>query len=351
MIGLILRRILWLIPTLFGVALLTFVIMHATPGGPWDQDAESRISEPGLEQALNRQFGLSKPLLVNFEAAQAARAADKNVLEIATALLDSQFVHYLGNLVRGDLGPSYRYRGRQVQDLLLEPDQGRAFWQNRVSMTMLLGIGALGLALLIGLPLGLAAGLRQNSLLDHASRVVATIGYAIPSFVMGILLIYVFSVWLDVMPVLDYSYWDSWQPWLLPAFALALPTAAYIARLTRASVIEVARQDYVRTAHAKGLKSPAIVLRYIVRNSLVPVVTFIGPAFAALVTGSFIIEAQFGVNGIGVLFVDSISRRDYGVILALTLFYAVLIALANLAVDIAYGFLDPRIRERRGKRV
>lgn len=344
----VVRRILWLIPTLFCILLITFAIMHATPGGPWDTDAQSRASDPAVQAALDRQFGLDKPLYLNLPAAQAAWANGGNLPAAAVALFDSQFVRYLGNLGRGDLGPSYRYRGRQVQDLLFQPDAGRSFWQNRVVMTLLLGLLAMGIAVLIGMPLGLMAALRQNSALDHLGVLLATIGYGIPSLVMGILLIYVFSVWLDLIPVLDFSYWDSWQPWLLPAFALALPTAAYLARLTRSSVIEVMRQDYVRTARAKGLSEPLVITRHVLGSALVPVITFMGPALAALIAGSFIIESQFGVNGIGVLFVESIGKRDYGVILALTLFYAVLVVLANLIVDIVYGFLDPRIRESRG---
>lgn len=347
MFSFLLRRLLSLLPTLLGVALITFLIMHATPGGPWDESAETRTSDESVEALLNVQFGLDKPFFFNPDAAQQATRENQNALQIAQAFLDGQFFRYLDNLAHGNLGPSYRYRGRQVQDLLFQPDVGRAFWQNRVTMTLLLGVFAMTLAILIGVPLGVAAGLKQNTLIDHAGLVLATLGYAIPSIVMGILLIYIFSVWLNVLPVLNFEYWDAWQPWLLPALALALPTAAYIARLTRASVIEVKQQDYVRTAHAKGLKENIIVMRHILRNALMPIVTFLGPALAALITGSFIIESQFGVNGIGVLFVDSINKRDYGVILALTLFYTLLVALANLAVDVLYGVLDPRLRAGR----
>ncbi|HZQ05470.1 MAG TPA: ABC transporter permease [Anaerolineae bacterium] len=343
----LLRRLLSLLPTLLGVALITFLLMHATPGGPWDQNAEKRISDESVEAALNVQFGLNKPLFFNPAAAQQALRENQNPLQIAQALFDGQFFRYLDNLAHGNLGPSYRYRGRQVQDLLFQPDEGRAFWQNRVTMTLLLGLFAMLLALLIGIPLGIAAGLKQNTIIDHAGLIFATLGYAIPSIIMGILLIYIFSVWLNVLPVLNFEYWDAWQPWLLPALALALPTAAYIARLTRAQIIQVKQQDYIRTAHAKGLNENIIILRHILRNALIPIVTFLGPALAALITGSFIIESQFGVNGIGVLFVDSINKRDYGVILALTLFYALLVALANLAVDLLYGFFDPRLRAGR----
>jgi oligopeptide transport system permease protein len=201
----------------------------------------------------------------------------------------------------------------------------------------------MALAILIGVPLGLAAGLNPNSWMDRFGLVTATVGYAIPNFVMGLRLIFIFSVWLDLVPVLDNDFWGHWQAWVLPTVALALPTAAFLARLTRASILEEMQQDYVRTARAKGLRESTIIARHILRNALVPIVTFMGPALAALVGGSYIIESQFGVNGIGVLFVDSIVARDYGVILALTLFYALVIVLANLAVDVLYGFLDPRL--------
>lgn len=344
MLPFIFRRLVWLVPTLLCVLLITFVIMHATPGGPWDTNPNTRVSDPALASALDRQFGLDKPLLLNTDAASRALRESGNPLTATQALFDSQLFAYASNLAQGNLGPSYRFRGRSVQDLLLAPEPGRAFWQNRITATLLLGLGALLLAILIGVPLGLAAGVHPNSWMDRLGVVTATVGYAIPNFVMGLLLIFIFSVWLDLMPVIENDDWGSWQPWVLPIIALALPTAAFLARLTRASVVEIVQQDYVRTARAKGLRESTILARHILRNALMPIVTFMGPALAALVGGSYIVESQFGVNGIGVLFVDSIGARDYGVILALTLFYALVIALANLAVDVLYGFLDPRLR-------
>jgi oligopeptide transport system permease protein len=338
------RRILWMIPTLFFVVLITFVIMRATPGGPWDISPDSRTSDPRVQAALNRQYGLDKPLYFNPEGAQQVAAEGGNPVQVAQEFFDTQFFNFVVNLTRFKLGPSYRFRGRQVEEILLEPSPGKPWYQNRIATTFVLGLIAMTMALLIGFPLGLIAGLRQNTALDNASLLVATIGYGIPSFILGILFIYLFAVYLQWIKVLNFDYWSNWTAWLLPALTLAIPTAAYIARLTRTSVIEVMRQDFIRTARAKGLNERLVVSRHIVRNALIPVVTFIGPALAALVTGSFIIEQQFSVNGIGVLFVESINRRDYGVILALTLFYAFLVAFANLGVDIIYGFLDPRIK-------
>lgn len=348
MSGYVVRRVLWMIPTLFVVILITFVIMHATPGGPWDVSPDSRTSDPRVQAALDKAYGLDKPLFINPDAAQKAAAAGKNPLEIAQAYLDGQFGNYLANLAKGDLGPSYRFRGRKVQDVIAEAPSGRPFFQSRFGTTVFLGVLAMVMALIIGFPLGLLAGLKQNSVIDNGSLLIATVGYGIPSFVLGIFFIFIFAVWLGWINVLEFDYWDKWQAWALPGLTLAIPTAAYVARLTRSSVIEVMRQDYIRTARSKGLQDRTVIFRHIVRNSMIPVITFIGPALAALVTGSFIIESQFSVNGIGRLFVESISRRDYTMILALTIIYAVLVAVANLSVDIVYGFLDPRIKVGSG---
>lgn len=339
------RRVLWMIPVLFFVVLITFVIMHATPGGPWDVAPDSRTSDPALAKKLNKLYGLDLPLYLNFDAAGQALQEGKGPIDIAQGLVDGQFGIYMSNLLQGDLGPSYRFRGLSVNDILFLPSvDGQPIWQSRFGTTAFLGIVAMVMALVIGFPLGLLAGLKQNTLIDNISLFVATAFYGVPTFVTGILFIFIFAVWLGWVKVLEIDYWQNWQAWFLPALTLAIGVAAYVARLTRASVIETMRQDYVRTARAKGLGERAIVFRHIVRNALIPVVTFVGPALAGLITGSFIIETQFSVNGIGRLFVESITRRDYSVILALTLIYAFLVAAANLVVDVIYGFLDPRIK-------
>jgi oligopeptide transport system permease protein len=339
------RRILWMIPVLFSVTLITFVIMHATPGGPWDVDPGTRTSDPRLQEKLNKQFGLDLPLFFNLQAAQEAVSAGGNPIGVLQGFFSGQFPIYLANLLRGDLGPSYRFGGLSVNEVLFLPSvSGRAIWEGRFGTTVMLGIIAMTFALCIGFPLGLVAGLKQNSIIDNLSLLVATAFYGIPTFVTGIFFIFIFAVWLGWIRVLEIDQWASPQGWVLPALTLAIGTAAYLARLTRSSVIETMRQDYVRTARAKGLAERSIVLRHILRNALIPVVTFVGPALAGLVTGSFIIETQFSVSGIGRLFVESISRRDYSVILALTLIYAFLVAAANLVVDTVYGFLDPRIK-------
>jgi oligopeptide transport system permease protein len=344
MAGYYLRRFLAIIPTLFVVVLITFIIMHATPGGPFDVSPDSRTSDPRVQERLMRAYGLDKPLFYNPEAMQKAFADGKNPIEATGALVDAQFETFLVNLVQGKLGPSFRFRGRNVEDVLFEPADGHPAWQNRFTATVLLGVIALVIALIIGFPLGLLAALKQNSWMDTASIFFATVGVGVPSFVLGIFLIIFFAGTLGWINIVEIDYWEGWKPWLLPSLVLALPTAAFLARLTRSSVLEVMRMDFVRTARAKGLGERVVVFRHIVKNALIPVITFLGPALAGLTTGSFIIESQFGVTGIGRLFVESIGRRDYSMIMGLTIIYASFIALANLSVDIIYGYLDPRIR-------
>jgi oligopeptide transport system permease protein len=257
--------------------------------------------------------------------------------------MDAQFETFFVNLAQGKLGPSYRCRGQDVQEIFFEAAPGKPAWQNRFVTTLTLGLIATIFALIIGFPLGVIAALKQNTMLDTFSLFFATVFYGVPNFVLGIFLIFVFGVWLGWIRIVEIDLWGNWQGWILPAFVLAVPTAAFLARLTRSSVLEVMRMDYVRTA-IQGLAERTVVIKHILKNSLIPVVTFIGPALATLIVGSFIIETQFAVVGIGRLFVESISRRDYSMILGLALIYATFIAIANLAVDIIYGFLDPRIR-------
>lgn len=308
MISYFIRRLLWLVPVLFTVALITFVLMHTAPGGPWDTNPLAKRVDPRTEEILNRRYGLDKPLW-------------------------QQFTNYVWNAVQGKLGPSYRLRGRDVEDVIME----------RFPTTAKLGLISLALALIVGLPLGIISALKQNSVVDYLSLFFATIGTAVPNFVLGIFLIIIFATGLRWVPVIAND-WSTWRPWALPSIVLAAGTAAYLTRLTRASMLEVMNQDYIRTARAKGLAEIFVVLRHMVRNALIPVVTILGPALANLVTGSFIIEYLFSVPGMGRLYVTGVNQRDYSMIMGNTLFYAVIVALANLGVDITYAFLDPRIR-------
>lgn len=301
----ILGRLLWMVPVLLSIGLITFILMHNTPGGPWDRE---KPLDPRIVENLNRKFGLDRPL-------------------------HEQFVTYMWNAAQLDLGPSYQYRGRSVSEIIAE----------RLPMSANLGLLALVLSLGLSIPLGIIAALRRNTWVDYASLFLATLGITVPAFVLAIFMIVVFGVWLGWLPVVT-SNWGDWKPWILPTVTLALFPTAFIARLTRASMLEAIRQDYVRTARAKGLAEPVVVVRHALKNALLPVVTVIGPATAGLITGSFFVETMFSFPGIGRLFVQAVSQRDYSVIMGTTLLYAAIIALANLIVDVAYGFVDPRIK-------
>lgn len=299
----VIRRVAWLILVLLVVSFITFSLMHLVPGGPWDREKQLA---PQIVAALNAKYGLDKPFLV-------------------------QYGNFLVGLLHGDLGISYSYQNRSVTQILM---QG-------FPKTAVLGTTAFLLALLVGVSLGMAAALRQNTWVDYACVMFSTIFASIPGFVLGIILIIVFSVLLHWFPT---GGWGSPSQVVMPAVALASLPAAFIARITRASTLETMRQDYVRTARSKGLLDRVVLIRHILRNSLIPVVTVAGPEFAALVTGSVIVETIFSIPGIGRLFVQGIFSRDYGLIMGTVLFYAFVIAIANLVVDILYGVIDPRIR-------
>ncbi|HUE59981.1 MAG TPA: ABC transporter permease [Acidimicrobiales bacterium] len=312
----IVRRLLWMIPVLFFVILITFVLMHLAPGGPWDR--EGKQLSPSVINNLNIKYGLDKPLW-------------------------QQFLLYIWGAVHFDFGDSLRSPGQQVSTLLIES------WP----YTFTLGAVTFILLVPIGIGLGVIAALRQNSWADYTALGMATVFASTPNFVVGILLIIVFAIGMNKLTGGTF-YLETGglpQPWnplqtqlIMPVLTLgALPTA-YIARLTRSSTLEVLRQDFVRTAWAKGLRGRLVVTRHVLKNSLIPVVTALGPTFAFLITGSFIVETLFQIPGIGRSFVTSIAGRDYTMILGTTLLYAFMIAVVNLVVDILYVFLDPRVR-------
>jgi len=299
----IVKRFLWLLLVLVVVLLITFILMHLVPGGPWDRE---KALAPQVVAALNKKYGLDKPLW-------------------------EQFVNYLWGILHGDLGISYSYADRNVTSILL---QG-------LPKTATLGILAFILAEAVGIPFGMAAALRQNTAVDYSSVIFATIFASVPGFVLGILLMIVLSVMLHWLPT---SGWGSPQQLIMPVICLAALPAAQSARITRASTLDVMRQDYIRTARSKGLMENVVRIRHIFRNSLIPVVTVAGPELANLVTGSFIIENLFAIPGVGRLFVQGIGARDYSLIMGGILFYAFTIAILNLAVDVLYAAIDPRIR-------
>jgi oligopeptide transport system permease protein len=302
--------------------------MHNTPGGPWDRNLEARQVDANTQKLLNEYYGLNKPLWRQF---------------VAYLIGDFSKGKFVCGLVCGNMGPSYRTRGRMVQDILFEPPEDKPVWYSRFGYSARLGLISLGLAIVVGIPIGVIAALKQNTIVDYISLFIATIGISLPSFVMAIFLIIIFASWLHLISVVPKT-WDTVTPWLLPAVVLGFGTMAFTARLTRSSMLEVMRMDYVRTARAKGLAEQVVVTRHMIKNALIPVVTILGPALAGLVTGSFIIETMFGFPGMGRAYVQAIGQRDYSMILGTTIIYAVLVAFANLSVDLVYVLIDPRIK-------
>jgi len=305
MLGYATRRVLQAIPTLLLIVAAAFFLMRAAPGGPFD---EERALPPEIEANLQAAYGLDQPITV-------------------------QFGRYLGGLVRGDLGPSFRMKDFTVAELI-----GRG-----LPVTLAIGAAALLLGLAFGIPLGLVAGLRQNGWADHAVMAIALLGIAVPNFVVAPVLALVFGLYLGWLPVAG---WETGSPGhlVLPVITLALPLVAYLARLTRGSLLEVLQSPFIRTARAKGLEPGVILRRHALKPTLLPVVSFLGPAAAALLTGSLVVEQVFGLPGVGRYFVQGAINRDYTLVMGMVIFYATLILLLNLAVDLVYGWLDPRIR-------
>ena len=330
------RRTLWIIPVILVVALVTFFLMHQTPGGPWD--AEKKLPA-AAQRNLDRKFGLDKPMWANPEAVGAAwEAGQRNPLVLGGAFADSQFLTYMGGVLRFNLGPSYESKGaKNVEEIIAD----------KFPVSAKIGLVGLIFAVAVGLPLGIASALRQNTWIDYLSLATSTLGVSVPTFVSGLLLVVFLSRTGILSPIRRPEEWHGLGPaYLLPGIVLGLGTMAYIARLTRASMLEVKRHDYVRTARAKGLAGNRVVSQHMLRNALIPVITILGPAAADLVTGSIIIETIFNAPGLGREFVSAIGSRDYSLIMGTTIFYAVLIALANVSVDLGYGLADPRIRVR-----
>jgi oligopeptide transport system permease protein len=302
-ISYLLRRILWIVPVLFTVSVLTFILMHSVPGGPWDR--EKRL--PDATQArLNAEYGLDQPLY-------------------------AQYINWATDFVTGDLGPAYRYQDRRVNDIVADG----------LPTTVQLGIQAFLLSIAIGIPLGILAALGHNRWPDYLTTSVSIIGISTPSFILAIILIVLFSVQLRWFPT---GGWKGPETWVLPTVALAGFPIAVIARYTRASMLEVTRKDYIRTAHSKGLQRGSVVSRHMIRNALIPVVTILGPTLAFLVTGSFIIERIFNIPGVGQFYLNAIQTRDYSLLMAMTVLYAFAVAFLNVVVDILYAYIDPRIR-------
>jgi oligopeptide transport system permease protein len=330
MITYLIRRLFWLIPVLFTVSAVTFIIMRSAPGSPWDTDADRRQVDASTQKSLEAFYGLDKPMWRQFTG-------------YVIGDWNSQTGEYACGMLCGNLGPSYRQRGRSVQDILFGAPEGKTFWQSRFGYSLRLGITALAFAVFLGIPVGIIAALKHNTIWDYTALFLATSGVSFPSFVLAIFLIIIFGSWLHWVDIVVDD-WSVAKYWLMPALVLGFGTMAYTARLTRSAMLEVLRQDYIRTARAKGLGERVVVLRHMLKNALIPVITILGPALAGLVTGSFIIETMFSFPGMGRAYVQAIGQRDYSMIMGTTVVYALLVAVANLSVDIVYVFIDPRIR-------
>jgi len=331
------------------VSVITFGLMHSVPGGPFDKE---KPLPKEIIANLEKRYHLDQPLPVQY----LQYLKDLAVPRISTTKFpnsidaDALFKFKIGKYyIRWvNFGPSYSSRSRTVNDML----------RDQLPISIQLGFLAFSVAVLIGMPLGILAALKQNSWVDYTSMTMAIFGVSVPVIVLGPILVWIFGVSLKVLPVTGWGSkppfalgifstvhgWKYWQYAIMPMFALGLSSSASIARLTRASLLQVIREDYIRTAREKGLRERSIVVKHALKNSLIPVITIMGPMFAGLLTGTFVTETIFGIPGMGRYFVNSITNRDYPVIMGTVLIYAIFLVLCNLIVDLVYGFLDPRIR-------
>jgi oligopeptide transport system permease protein len=299
------RRLLVAIPTLFLVVTAAFFMMRAAPGSPFDSD---RKLSPEIERNIMARYGMNKPL-------------------------GEQYVDYIGGVLHGDLGPSLKYKNKTVVEIL----------QENYKPSLRVGGLAILLASVVGVSLGVLAALRQNRSVDYGVMTVAILGVCIPTFVTAPMLVLVFASKLGWLPSAGWND-GAWQNIVLPVTVLALPQIAIISRLTRAGMIEVLHSNYVRTARAKGLPESRIVAKHALRAAILPLVSYLGPACAGLITGSLVVEKIFGLPGLGKFFVISALQRDYTVVMGMVIFYATLILFLNLIADLLYAVLDPRVR-------
>ena len=308
--GYIIKRIFNAFIVLWIVITITFFLMHAIPGGPFT--AEKSLP-PYVLHSIEERYKLNDPLY-------------------------KQYGDYLCNLVQGDLGPSFKYPGRSVNDII----------KDGFPVSFKLGIVAILIAIIIGIPAGILAGVKKDKWQDRAVNFFTTLGVAVPSFVVAALLIYVLSTKLHLLPA---AMWNGWRYEIMPALALSGMPMSFIARLTRSSMLDILSQDYIKTARAKGLSWSKVLIKHALPNSLIPVVTYLGPMTASILTGSFVIETIFAIPGLGQYFVTSIYNRDYTVILGVTIFYSVIVIVLNMVVDLLYPLLDPRIKigEEKGE--
>jgi len=303
------RRVVYAIFTILLIATITFFLMHSIPGGPFTRE---RPVPDEILKILNEKYHLDDPLIV-------------------------QYFDYMKGLVTFDLGPSYSKIGTDVEDLIIGGFPASAK----------IGLFATLLIVILGIPVGMISALKQNKPIDYMVMFFATLGVTIPSFVVATLIIYIFAGKLGWLPTFGLH---GALSYIGPVIALSGYSLSFVARLTRSSMLEVLRQDYIRTARANGLKEKSVIAKHAMKNALIPVVTYIGPMIAAILTGSFVIERIFAIPGIGRYFVESVTNRDYTTILGMTVFYAAFYVIMVLLVDVAYAFIDPRIRFGKGSK-
>ncbi|MFO1445548.1 ABC transporter permease [Bacillus sp. Bva_UNVM-123] len=303
------KRVLYMLISLWLIVTATFFFMRIAPGNPFT--SEKKLP-PEIEANLNAHYGLDKPWY-------------------------AQYGEYLLRIAKWDFGPSFKYKAQTVNDLI----------SDGFPVSAALGLEAIFLAIAFGVLLGIIAALKHNRWPDYTAMIIAVLGISVPSFIMATFLQYFLAIKMGLFPV---ARWESFTHTILPALALASSPMAFIARLTRSSMLEVLANDYIKTAKAKGLSQGVITVKHAIRNALLPVVTYMGPLTAGILTGSFVIERIFGIPGLGAHFVTSISNRDYTVIMGVTVFYSILLLVSILLVDIAYGIIDPRIKLAGGKK-
>ncbi|WP_174730901.1 ABC transporter permease [Mesobacillus harenae] len=303
------KRLLFIILSLYLIITATFFLMRMAPGNPFNSE---KPLPPAIQASLNAHYGLDQPWYV-------------------------QYGEYLVNIAQWDFGPSFKYKARTVNELI----------SDGFPISLMLGLEAIFLAVSVGVLLGVIAAMKHNKWQDYTAMIVAVAGISVPSFIMATVLQYFLSIKLGIFPV---ARWESFMHTVLPAIALASTPMAFVARLTRSSMLDVLSNDYIRTAKSKGLSQGVITVKHTIRNALLPVVSYMGPLSAGVITGSFVIEKIFGIPGLGMHFVTSISNRDYTVIMGVTVFYSIILLASILLVDIAYGLIDPRIKLTGGKK-
>ncbi len=371
----ILRRVLWNIPVLLLISIVVFGVMQVVPGGPFSASASGRPVPPEIRANMEAKYGLDKPvwqqylsymnrLLLHFDFGPSLRNPTRTVNQMLFG------DNYLVQVLREQLRATFGVKASSMtfadppsvfdSSVLLVKTNGEVVgyiditWSDRfqtiwrfitlapVMVSAQVGLVSVGLALLIGVPLGIVSALKQNSWVDYVAMFISMLGVSIPNFLLGIGLILIFALSLELLPT--YGWGDDWKQVIMPAITLGTGGMAFIARLTRASMLEVIRADYIRTARAKGLRERVVVVRHALKNSLIPITTVLGPLMAAWLTGSFLVEWVFSIGGIGKFFVSSVTNRDYTLIMGTIMIYSIALVMFNLLVDIAYGFIDPRIR-------